>query len=153
MDTRVSIPNDLQKLFNDWLLHIRSRDPEKANQIKNQVVKVLDAKESNFDYLLLDARHHILLKDYDKAQLKLEELEKESSKFSNQQNYYFYLFNGDLFYSIGHYDKALHSYIDAGSFLNEIEDEIEHAEYHYRIGTQYFQLGYASSSVSHADKA
>jgi tetratricopeptide (TPR) repeat protein len=153
MDTHTSIPNDLQKLFSDWLLHIRSRDPESANQTKKEVVNVLDVKESNFDYLLLDARHHILLKDYNEAKVKLEKLGKNFYSFSNLQKYYFYLFNGDLFYSIGHYDKALHNYLEAGSFLDEISNEIEHAEYHYRIGTQYFQLGYASSSVSHAEKA
>jgi response regulator aspartate phosphatase D len=153
MDTHTSIPSDLQKLFSDWLLHIRSRDPESANQIKTKIVKVLEVKESNIDYLLLDARHHILLKDYTNAQVQLVKLKKELSRLSNQQKYYYYLFNGDLFYSIGRYDKALHNYLEAGSFLNEINNKIEHAEYHYRIGTQYFQLGYASSSVSHADKA
>jgi tetratricopeptide (TPR) repeat protein len=153
MDTQVSTPSDLQKLFSDWLLHIRSRDPESANQIKTKIDKVLEVKESNIDYLLLDARHHILLKDYTNAQVILEKLKKGFSRLSNQQKYYYYLFNGDLFYCVGRYDNALHNYLEAGSFLNGISNEIEHAEYHYRIGTQYFQLGYASSSVSHAEKA
>lgn len=141
-------PFNTVELLNDWYKAIISHDITKANKIKDDInssVKIEDESQSVLLYYsLLKFRHNLI--ENDKSVI----LSIDPNHLDNQLRYYYYLFLAIQNTDLGKYQEALIQYKEAGNYLEHLIDEIEKAEYHYRISNFYYHLLQPITSIKHA---
>ncbi|GIN69087.1 tetratricopeptide repeat protein [Bacillus sonorensis] len=148
------------KMLNQWYGMIRQQKVEQAIAIKDEIENMLPIMEEDQDVLLyfnvLDFRHKIMLENLNESKLlfKKLELEKEGiEKTDALLQYYFYFFSGQYEFHNKNYIKAINLYQIAEDKLKQIPDEIENAEFHYRVAIAYYRIKQHFFSLSHAQKA
>jgi tetratricopeptide (TPR) repeat protein len=67
--------------------------------------------------------------------------------------YYYHFFKGMYAYSMKNYEEAIDHYVQAETRLARVDDEIEKAEFHYKVASAYYYLDYNLISVHHVKKA
>ncbi|TCP25997.1 hypothetical protein EV207_12031 [Scopulibacillus darangshiensis] len=150
-------PGETEILLDNWYNAIRLNHVSKAEQAKRRVEAKIDGmmEDQTFmiSYTLLDYRHHILLKNLDEAEALLQKVEPFKENFDHSLTYYYYFFQGLYFWTIGQYHDALNFYKKAKKRLEHTKDDVEKAEFHYRIATVYYDLRKSLLSINHVNIA
>ncbi|MCY8559984.1 Rap family tetratricopeptide repeat protein, partial [Bacillus haynesii] len=148
------------KMLNQWYGMIRQQKIEQAIAIKDEIENMLPIMEEDQDVLLyfnvLDFRHKIMLENLNESKLLLKKLELEKEGIEKTDallQYYFYFFSGQYEFHNKNYIKAINLYQIAEDKLKQIPDEIENAEFHYRVAIAYYRIKQHFFSLSHAQKA
>jgi tetratricopeptide (TPR) repeat protein len=151
---------DVSHLFNIWYVHLRSNEISKAVTLKLEIDKKLREMEDNEEnqdllvyYSLLELRHKILLKQFNGIEIILAEIEPFKGNMSNTLTYYYHFFKGMYAYSTNSYEDAIEQYIQAEKRLDRMDDEIEKAEFHYKVASAYYHLYQNLISCHHVKKA
>ncbi|MFC4617535.1 tetratricopeptide repeat protein [Camelliibacillus cellulosilyticus] len=148
---------EVTSLLNDWYLYIKFQSLDEANRIK----KALDDKKQVLErdqahmiyYMLLDFRYKLMLRQFDQAATDLTKIEAKKDQMDGLLAYYYLFFKGNYEYDLEHYDKAIECYQLAEDALKNVPDEIEKAEFHFRVGAAYYQIDYLTLALPHAEKA
>ncbi|ARC70977.1 tetratricopeptide repeat-containing protein [Bacillus subtilis] len=159
------IPYDLvTKKLNEWYTSIKNDQVEKAEIIKTEVEKELLNMEENQDallyYQLLEFRHEIML-----SYMKSKEIEKlhnayetikeieEQGQLTGMLEYYYYFFKGMYEFRRKELTTAISAYRIAESKLSEVEDEIEKAEFFFKVSYVYYYMKQTYFSMNYANRA
>ena len=67
-------------------------------------------------------------------------------------NYYYYLFKAIHYTILTNYSEASNYFEKAEGLLEHISDEIEYAEFNYRVAILKYHLHYAYSAIEYASK-
>ncbi|MGM0971332.1 MAG: tetratricopeptide repeat protein [Bacillota bacterium] len=150
---------EVANMMNEWYGVIKKRKVDEAIQLKEQIKRMLPHMEQNQDLLLyfnlLDFRNNLLIDDAQRLKIKSRTTIKKEDiqKTDDMIQYYFYFFNGQFEFHNKNYIDAINFYKIAEDKLKKIPDEIEHAEFHYKIAEAYYQIFQNFFSMSHAEKA
>ncbi|MEM5022239.1 response regulator aspartate phosphatase RapI [Bacillus subtilis] len=159
------IPYDLvTKKLNEWYTSIKNDQVEKAEIIKTEVEKELLNMEENQDallyYQLLEFRHEIMLSymeskeidDLNSAYETIKEIE-EQGQLTGMLEYYYYFFKGMYEFRRKELTTAISAYRIAESKLSEVEDEIEKAEFFFKVSYVYYYMKQTYFSMNYANRA
>jgi tetratricopeptide (TPR) repeat protein len=83
----------------------------------------------------------------------LSKVEHFREELTDLLNYYYHFFQGMYHWRSGNYREALEQYWYAEELLEKIPDQIEKAEFHYRVAVVYYDMGKNMLSIQHARKA
>ncbi|MFT2194230.1 tetratricopeptide repeat protein [Bacillus subtilis] len=146
---------DVANLINDWYVHIRKREISQAVELRDKIIDVLETMEENQDVLLyfniLDYRFKVLMEDLAGKEPTLSD--EERIKTDDMLRFYFFLFKGMFESSRNNYSQALSLFRMAEKQLDKVYDEIEKAEFHYKLGSLYYFTKTTLLSYHHLSQA
>ncbi|MBU8786504.1 tetratricopeptide repeat protein [Bacillus glycinifermentans] len=147
-------------MLNHWYTLIRQQNVDQAVAMKDEIEHTLPNMEEDQDLLiyfnLLDFRHKMMLENFNESKKvfkKLESQKKGIEKTDAVIQYYFYFFSGQNEFHNKNYIKAINYYQIAENKLKQIPDEIENAEFHYRLSIAYYYIKQNIFSLRHAETA
>ncbi|MBV7320313.1 response regulator aspartate phosphatase [Bacillus halotolerans] len=159
------IPYDLvTKKLNAWYTAIKNDHVEQAETIKQEVEIELKDMEENQDallyYQLLEFRHEIMLSYMESKRIDnltstyetIKEIE-EQGQLTGMLEYYFYFFKGMYEFRRKELTTAISAYRVAESKLSEVEDEIEKAEFFFKVSYVYYYMKQTYFSMNYANRA
>ncbi|MGE6631098.1 tetratricopeptide repeat protein [Bacillus sp. NPDC077027] len=158
--------SDIGVKINQWYELIRRFDSDKAEQLKQEIRSSLDSMEEDQNLLLyfslMEFRHEVML-DYlkplkeGKLRANFSELSKEidehQTHVTGMLEYYYHFFRGMHEFGRRQYIAAISSYQKAEHKLSFVSDDIERAEYHFKMSEIYYHMKQTHISMHHAKLA
>ncbi|MED2979293.1 hypothetical protein P4284_21725 [Bacillus swezeyi] len=149
----------IAKMLNQWYGMIKRHQTTEAAALKEEIRSLLPHMDEDQDLLiyfnLLDFRYKVLteekLEDTDKVYDTIKAIGEENT--DNMIVYYSLFFSGVYEFYKKNYVEAINFYQLAEAKLRNVPDQIEHAEFHYKISEAYYQIDQHLISISHALKA
>lgn len=145
----------IMKLLNTWYIHIREENDEIIHNIKREVDEKINRMEENQTllvyYSLLEFRYKLLNENTIGSEAFPEKVEPE--KLDDFLAYYYYFFKGMYEYSLKNYYQAISAYAFAEQKLETIPDEIEKAEFHFKVAWAFSFIPEIHISLQHVQKA
>lgn len=153
--------------LNDWYSLIRKNHIKEAEKIKNKIESKLDMMEENQNvllyYSLLDFRHQIML-SYVNPKIaininnSLATMEKRKEKIEKSQldgmiEYYFWFFKGMYEFKRKNFITAINYYKIAEKKVDAVDDEVEKAEFYYKLAEFYYHINQNYLSMNYANQA
>lgn len=159
---------DVASKMNEWYSMIRENKVTDAEFLRAEIQREIDEMEEDQTvlayYSLIDLRHKIMLKDLKPNQaidikdslkeieLKKEEIEKEN-QVDEMINYYSWFFKGMYEFKQKNFNTAITCYKIAEQKLSTVTDEIERAEFNYKMAEIYYHLNQNHLSMNYATMA
>lgn len=156
MSLETQSPDPVISLMDSWNIHMRSQDLEQARETRSEVEQKLKGMEDiqlANHHQLLEARYQLLEENYDRAGELLVKLEAAKEELDGLYTYYFHFFKGMAAYGRKDYNEALEHYGVAGEMLEAVTDELEIAEYHYKLAANHYYNRRTSLSINHTRQA
>lgn len=162
------IPSEMvASKMNEWYSMIRLNNVTDAEFLKAEIKREIEDMEEDQEvliyYNLLDFRHKIMLKDLrpNKAidiRDSLVNIESKKEKIEKTQvdemiNYYFWFFKGMYEFKQKNFNTAITCYKIAEQKLSSVTDEIERAEFNYKMAEVYYHLNQNYLSMNYATMA
>ncbi|MDA1675326.1 response regulator aspartate phosphatase [Bacillus cereus group sp. TH152-1LC] len=139
MDVQMKGNEKLASLLENWHTEIRKRNIHNAKQLKNEVDKKMEdvANEENIllYYSLLKFRHQYLVDNLGVGKDSFDEIESFEITTDETLLYYYHFFKAIHANIIGNYKAAKEYYDKAESGLKHIPDQLEHAEFYFKLST------------------
>lgn len=147
----------MDKLLNDWYEYMRNHNALEADKVKKKIDEKLDVVQNNKEmlmfYTLLDFRYKMMRRQLTQSRSLLSKIETFREELTDLLNYYYHFFQGMYFTRTGQYKEALEQYWYAEELLEKIPDQIEKAEFHYRLAGAYYDIGKNYISIQHVKQA
>lgn len=152
---------EVGNMLNSWNLAIQKGDLSAAIEMQDDIDRAIDLMEENQDillyYQLLSFRLKLKLqnisRNLDKPFFQRNAPDEKEEKTNKLMSYYFYFYNGIYHDYLQDYDKALSYFRIAEKKLAYVDDEIEKAEFHYKIAVLFYDLKMTFLSKYHAQIA
>lgn len=152
--------------INEWYKMIRQFSVPDAEILKAEVEQEIEEMEEDQDllvfYSLMCFRHQLMLdslepedryRDRPTVDELLEKIEKPQKRLTGLLKYYSLFFRGMYEFDHKEYVDAISYYRKAERELNAVSDEMEQAEFHYKIADAYYQIDQHFVSLNHLKKA
>ncbi|MCO4851217.1 response regulator aspartate phosphatase RapA [Bacillus vallismortis] len=167
MRMKQTIPSSYVGLkINEWYTHIRQFHVAEAERVKLEVEREIEDMEEDQDlllyYSLMDFRHRVML-DYikplgeDTSHLEfselLEDIEGNQYKLTGLLDYYFNFFRGMFEFKQKMFVSAMMYYKRAEKNLALVSDDIEKAEFAFKMAEIFYNLKQTYVSMSYAVQA
>lgn len=159
--TELIASQEVGNMLNIWNLAIQKGDLSAAIEMQDDIDKAIEQMEENQDillyYQLLSFRLKLKLqnisKNLDKPFFERNAPDEKEEKTNKLMSYYFYFYNGIYHDYLQDYDKALSYFRIAEKKLAYVDDEIEKAEFHYKLAVLFYDLKMTFLSKYHAQIA
>ncbi|WP_281237144.1 hypothetical protein P5654_006740 [Bacillus safensis] len=159
--TELIASQEVGNMLNTWNLAIQKGDLSAAIEMQDDIDKAIEQMEENQDvllyYQLLSFRLKLKLqnisKNLDKPFFERNAPDEKEEKTNKLMSYYFYFYNGIYHDYLQDYDKALSYFRIAEKKLAYVDDEIEKAEFHYKLAVLFYDLKMTFLSKYHAQIA
>ncbi|WP_345821226.1 Rap family tetratricopeptide repeat protein [Bacillus pumilus] len=152
--------------INEWYYHIQRFNVPDAEAYKEEIKSMLDHMEENQDLLLyfslMEFRHKLML-DYlnplenGKERANFRELamkiKRDQEKLTGLLEYYFNFFYGMYEFENYEYLNAITFYKRAEKKLSLVSDDIERAEFNYKMAEIYYHMKQTHMSMHHIAQA
>ncbi|MGG3571896.1 aspartate phosphatase [Bacillus gobiensis] len=146
----------------EWYRMIRQFSVPDAEILKTEVEQEISELENEQEvlmyYQLMAFRHQLML-DYIEPTNKygdrpttfelLEKIETSQKKLSGILQFYSFFFRGMYEYEKKEYVEAIGYYLKAEKQLPFVTDEIEKAEFHYKVGESFYMMKQTHVSMHH----
>ncbi|WP_101502025.1 response regulator aspartate phosphatase RapA [Bacillus subtilis] len=167
MRMKQTIPSSYVGLkINEWYTHIRQFHVAEAERVKLEVEREIEDMEEDQDlllyYSLMEFRHRVML-DYikpfgeDTSQLEfselLEDIEGNQYKLTGLLEYYFNFFRGMYEFKQKMFVSAMMYYKRAEKNFALVSDDIEKAEFAFKMAEIFYNLKQTYVSMSYAVQA
>lgn len=151
---------EVAKMLNQWYVMIKRHEISQAVSIKYDIENQLPNMEENQDLLLyfnlLDYRHKLLTEEFAASNRLFEDIQHQKADMQSTDDmieYYFFFFAGMYEFHKKDYTNAINYYKLAENKLRKIPDQIENAEFHYKMAVAYYQIKQNFFSLNHATAA
>ncbi|MFJ5963296.1 tetratricopeptide repeat protein [Bacillus sp. NPDC093026] len=152
--------------INQWYTHICKFEVKEAKEMKRLVEQEIRDMEEDQDlllyYSLMDFRHQMMLQHLSPIHAGSEplhavsfpkEIEDAEDEMTGLLAYYFHFFHGMYAFIQRRYIEAISYYKHAEHQLILVTDEIEKAEFYYKIAEVYYHMKQTYFSMHYAKKA
>lgn len=161
MNIQVKGDKQITALLHDWYKEIRSFNVEMANQLKlesDKQIKELSIGEQEKDDILLyhslvSFRYQVLVNPLEITNKSFAKIEKFNIPKDPLLSYYYHFFKAIYSTILADYMIANEEFEKAKTFLPEIKDPIEEAEFEYRFSSFYYQNYQLMYAIQHSSKA
>ncbi|ENQ3107244.1 hypothetical protein ACEOWJ_003320 [Bacillus cereus] len=159
MNVQAKRNEKLNKLLNAWYEEIRLYHVKEAKQLKVRIEENLQEIEKNqylsLYYSLLDFRYKVLVDGLSITKNSFAEIESLSTMKDQFLflAYYYHSFKAIHYTILASYNEAKKHFEEAGKLLSYIPDEVEKAEFEYRIATFYYQSYQPFEAIQHVLQA
>ncbi|HDX9576673.1 TPA: tetratricopeptide repeat protein [Bacillus pseudomycoides] len=154
----------ITQLLNEWYIEIRSRQINNAHRLKEQIdVQIERLKEEEQEsmqdqnlllyYSLLDFRYNYLIDNLGVSKDSFNTIESFDVPTDNFLSYYYHFFKAIHYDAIGNHIIAKNHYYKAESLLQYIPDEVEKAEFYYKLGYAYYENQQILQAIKEVTKA
>ncbi|WFA04189.1 MULTISPECIES: response regulator aspartate phosphatase [unclassified Bacillus (in: firmicutes)] len=147
-------------LLNRWYTMIKRHEALQAVSLKYEIKRLLSGMEKQGDlqlyFHLLDYRFKLMTEQFAESAELFREIKRQKETIVHADDviqYYFYFFSGMYEFHEKNYLEAISCYKKAENKLYKLTDEIEKAEFHYKIAGAYYQINDHFRSMNHAEKA
>ncbi|MGE6632177.1 tetratricopeptide repeat protein [Bacillus sp. NPDC077027] len=154
---------EVAALLNDWNMEIKKDNADEAERLfikAARTVKEMNDPDILMYYSLLEKRHHILMYnlrgqkgDVTYESMKESQHEIKEEHMSNRLAYYFDFYEGVYEQHQGNYEVALQMYRSAERLLDKIPNEIERADFDFKVAWLYYRLSHLMLSLSYIRRA
>ncbi|MFO6498498.1 MULTISPECIES: Rap family tetratricopeptide repeat protein [Bacillus] len=159
MKTKIAY-EEVAKMLNQWYVMIKRHEISQAVSIKHEIEHLLPYMEENQDLLLyfnlLDYRHKLVTEEFAASNRLFEDIQYQKADMQSTDDmieYYFFFFAGMYEFHKKDYTNAINYYKMAEDKLRKIPDQIENAEFHYKLAIAYYQIKQNFFSLNHAKTA
>ncbi|HDX9578811.1 TPA: tetratricopeptide repeat protein [Bacillus pseudomycoides] len=157
MNVSVKGNEQITKLLNNWYIEVRSRNLSNAHLLKIEIDKRIDdvKKDQNLllYYSLLDFRYQYVIDNIGVSAHSFDEIEAFDIPKDNLLTYYYHFFKAIHASTIGNYTIAKDNYDKAESILEFIKDDVEHAEFYYKLGAFHYDIYDSLKAIHYVNKA
>lgn len=164
MNVPVKGNEQITKLLNDWYqamlqqqvlkaTNLKREIDEKINKLKNEQGKQYQDQNLLLYYSLLNFRYKVLTNSLDITKHSFDEIEHYFKPSSSSLSYYYHFFKAVHATFITDYNAAREHYEKAETLLQHIPDDLEKAEFNYRMASFYYHIGEAVLSIKYASSA
>ncbi|MGP4079214.1 hypothetical protein ACTWQL_04805 [Pseudalkalibacillus sp. R45] len=153
------VSTGMAEQLNKWNAYLLARDIENATKIRNSLTilhenNVTAENEQLFLHAkLIELKHSLFIKDTEKSKELLTVLDPLKVKMSESLQFYYYFFTGLHAYQELNYDIALKEFKKAEKFVDQIQEKVDLAEYHYKIASTYYFIRQSLVSLIHLEQA
>ncbi|MCQ6288763.1 MULTISPECIES: RapH N-terminal domain-containing protein [Bacillus cereus group] len=145
------------KLLNEWYIEIRSRRIKNAHLMKKHINNFVEDIQQNQNlsmyYSLLNFRFDHLVNTRTFSENHWDYIDQFGTPTDDFLNYYYYFFKAIYFNEVGQYQLAREHFHHAENYITYIPDEIETAEFHYKLATFYYDTFRSALSITQVEKA
>ncbi|MBY7121471.1 tetratricopeptide repeat protein [Bacillus sp. 16GRE42] len=154
----------ITQLLNEWYIEIRSRHINNATRLKEQIdIKINELKTTSQEigqdqnlllyYSLLDFRYNYLIDNLGVSKASFNQVESFEIPTNNFLSYYYHFFKAIHSDAVGNYVLAKEHYYKAEALLQYVPDELEKAEFYYKLGYSYYDNQQALQAIKEVTKA
>jgi response regulator aspartate phosphatase F len=156
----------VMELLNTWYIEMRARRIGNAQRLKREKIDIKIQKLKNekkeealqdqnllLYYFLLDFRYNYLIDNLGISKDSFEKINSFEAPGDNFLAYYYNFFKGIHSNELGNYIEAKEHYKKAETFLEYVPDELEKAEFYYKLETYHYDIQQALLSIKYATKA
>ncbi|MCY7589492.1 tetratricopeptide repeat protein [Bacillus safensis] len=136
--------------INEWYRHIKKFNVTDAEMLRTEIRRELDVMEEDEQavlyFQLMEFRHQQMLEYVNPVEQKvnkaeyLRAVEGQGKKMTGILEYYFNFFRGMYEFSQGDYIKAITFYRYAEKKLDKVIDELERAEFYYKMAEIFYHM-------------
>ncbi|MCY8001081.1 DUF2225 domain-containing protein [Bacillus haynesii] len=146
------------KMLNQWYGMIKRHQITEAIALKEEIQSLIKHMSEDQNLLLyfnlLDFRYKLMTEEIEESNKLYQSIKTIGAENTdNMIVYYSLFFSGVYEFYKKDYVEAINFYQLAEAKLRNIPDQIEHAEFHYKIAEAYYQIDQHLISISHAQKA
>ncbi|HDX9579845.1 hypothetical protein M3215_15580 [Bacillus cytotoxicus] len=147
----------LTNLLNTWYQEIRAQHIQKAQQLKIEIDEMIrNLKEDTnllFYYSLLDFRFKVLVDSMSITPTSFDQVDSLYNHTDDFLSYYYHFFKAIHATILTRNSEARDHYEKAESLLKDVLDELEKAEFNYRIANFYLHTYQPLEAIKHVMKA
>ncbi|MGN8048012.1 hypothetical protein, partial [Bacillus sp. 22190] len=143
--------------INEWYRHIKKLNVTDAEMLRSEIREELDMMEEDEQavlyFQLMEFRHEQMLeymnlgaRKVNKAEY-LRSVEGQGRKFTGILEYYFNFFRGMFEFSQGDYITAITFYRQAEKRLDRVADEVERAEFYFKMAEIFYHMKQTQMSM------
>ncbi|MEC2715474.1 tetratricopeptide repeat protein, partial [Bacillus cereus] len=145
------------KMLNDWYIEIRARHVGKAHNLKLEIDQKIHNIEEDQNlllyYALLDFRHQYMLDSLSIGKDSFDKVDSLGVPADQFLQYYYHFFKAIHSNITGDFTCAKEHYNQAELLLKHIPDEIEHAEFYFKLSTFHYHIYKPLAAIKEATKA
>lgn len=161
MNVQVVTKEYITNLLNAWYREIRSQNILKAQEMKQEIdmkINQIEDEKTMLYYSLLVFRYNMLSADFypqnSNVDTKcLKEMDLYNTPEDKNLAYYYHFFKGTYETTLGNFKTAEKHYEKAQMFIHHISDEIEKAEFYFKLASFYYYTQNPLNAVEYATKA
>ncbi|MFN2746905.1 tetratricopeptide repeat protein [Bacillus sp. z60-18] len=160
---RQKIPSEfVAAKLNDWYNAIRKNQVAASESLKAEILNDFQDMEENQDvllyYSLLEFRHKLMLsylkpEKTENIEKNLRDLEEKEDQMTGLLNYYYWFFKGMYEFKQKQFVKAIDCYKMAEQKVSVLADEVEKAEFYYKLAEIYYYINQRYLSINYAELA
>ncbi|MGZ9784398.1 response regulator aspartate phosphatase [Bacillus pseudomycoides] len=147
----------ITSLLNDWYVEIRARHIENAHLLKKEIdekIENISHDESlSLYYFLLDFRYKYVIDNLNVSKNSFDKIESYEIPEDSLLTYYYHFFKAIHASTIGNYNIARENYEKAERLLDIVPDELEKAEFYYKLGAFHYDVYESLQSIKYVTKA
>ncbi|EMA6344554.1 tetratricopeptide repeat protein [Bacillus cytotoxicus] len=129
----------VKQMLNKWHHEIRKRNIEKSRELKSEIEtyihNVNDDQNVHLHYALLKFRFQYLIDSLSIGKDSFNKIEEFGKPTDPLLSYYYHFFKAMHLTMTGEYSLAKNQYEEAEKKLQHISDELEHAEFYFKLST------------------
>ncbi|KAA6452215.1 tetratricopeptide repeat protein [Bacillus cereus] len=145
------------KMLNEWYIEIRARHVGKAHNLKLEIDQKIHNIEEDQNlllyYALLDFRYQYMLDSLSIGKDSFDKVDSLGVPTDQFLQYYYHFFKAIHSNITGDFTCAKEHYNQAELLLKHIPDEIEHAEFHFKLSTFHYHIYKPLAAIKEATKA
>ncbi len=139
-----------------WHTYINLQDTQKIESARkelSELMKTEDEPTIKYYYDLLRFRYSIYKKDFREAEQIIKEIEYPAPPASKKHLFYLHFFKGIYHHSSKDGKKALEQFNLAKKYLEDIDQQLDIAEFHYKLGSVHYDQQQTVLSVNYLNQA
>ncbi|MDA2559820.1 tetratricopeptide repeat protein [Bacillus cereus] len=154
----------ITKLLNDWYQAMLMQRYVKASNLKGKIDNIINNLQHEKDtklqdqnlllyYSLLDFRYKVLTEGINISPSEFDKIENFNKPVDNYLAYCYHFYKAIHNTFLSNYAEAGEQFEEAESLLKYVPDELEQAEFNYRLATFYYQTYKPLPSITYINKA
>lgn len=153
MNVQIKGSEQISKLLNDWYQVMLQQQVEKAANLKQEIdEKISNIKEDEnllLYYSLLGFRYKVLTDGFNITKDSFNEIDSFEVPDNSFLSYYYHFFKAIHNTILADYNEAKEYFENAEKLLMYVPNELEKAEFNYRLASYYYQIYKPLLAIDH----